>query len=425
VSGKKNKPKVIIIGGGFAGLNAALTLGNKAVEVTLFDKRNFHLFQPLLYQVATGGLSPADISSPLRAILAKQKNTVVLQDEVVDVDPQSKTIQTEKSSYSYDYLIVACGATHHYFGNDSWESIAPGLKTIEDATHIRSKILSAFEKAEISTDQELLKELLTFVIVGGGPTGIEMAGAIGELSQYVLKNDFKNISTAHAKILLIESLNELLPAYPPSLARHAQQSLEKLGIQVIKEARVTKIEPNRVQIKMGKNTRWIKTQTVIWAAGTKASDLAERLAQKTNSEQDKQGRLVVNSFCQLTNTREIFILGDLAHFKDSKQESLPGVAQVAIQQGKYVGKYILRPSRGKAQKVFHYKDKGNMAVIGRKAAVAMVGNIQFSGYFAWILWLFVHLMYLVGFQNKILVFIQWAYNYFTRNSSARIIANYR
>ena len=419
------EPHVIIIGGGFAGLNAARSFRNKAVRVTLFDKRNFHLFQPLLYQVATGGLSPADISSPLRAILSNEKNITVLQEEVIAIDPSSKAVKSIKASFSYDYLIVACGSQHFYFGHDEWESLAPGLKTIEDATHIRSKILSAFERAEIANDKDTISGLLTFVIVGGGPTGIEMAGAIGELSQHALKNDFKNISPSKAKIILIESMDQLLPSYPRSLADKAQESLERLGIQIMEGTRVSEVEPNRVQIKKGEEINWIKTQTIIWAAGTQACSLGKKISDTTKSELDKQGRLIVNQFCQLPDYEEMFIVGDLAHFRDSRENTLPGVAQVAIQQGKYVAHNILNKINGNTSKSFRYHDRGNMAVIGRKAAVAMVGKWQFSGYFAWVLWLFVHLMYIVGFQNKILVFIQWAYNYFTRNSSARIIANYR
>jgi NADH dehydrogenase len=419
------EPTVVIIGGGFGGLNAAQKLGNKSVKVILIDKRNFHLFQPLLYQVATGGLSPADISSPLRSILKKYQNIEIRKDTVVEVDPDTKKLITNSGDIVYDYLIIATGAHHYYFGHDQWESMAPGLKTIENATDIRSRVLDAFERAEVETDPEKIKELLTFVIVGAGPTGIEMAGAIGEMAINTLVDDFNNINTADAKIYLIEGLDRALPGYPPILSTKAGQALESLGIEIMTGTMVTDVEKRKIKISRDKEDSWINTQTVIWAAGTQASSLGKNIAEKTGLQTDKQGRLFVNSFCQIEKFPEVFIIGDLAHFDDSKLGVLPGVAQVAIQQGKYVAGTVMKQVKQKQIKPFHYSDRGNMAVIGRKAAVAQIGKIKISGFVAWLLWLFIHLMYLVGFQNKLLVIIQWAYNYFTRNSSARIIANYK
>lgn len=420
---KKNLPRVVIIGGGFAGLYTAQNLKHNALQVILIDKRNFHLFQPLLYQVATGGLSPADIASPLRAILRNHKNVHVIQQEVVNIDPLRKQVMTPTCTIAYDFLVVACGSSHHYFGNSHWQKFAPGLKTIEDATHIRSKILKAFELAEIEINPEKRKELITFVIVGGGPTGIEMAGAIGELVLHTLRKDFRNISTLEATIYLVEAADRILPFFPQHLSEKALSSLKKLHINVLTGARVLEIKENEVVIRIGTDNQTIRTSNIIWAAGVKGSSLGKIIANQTGLKIDNQDRVIVNEYCQLPGHPNFYVIGDLAHFKDSSGQPLPAVAPVAMQQGKYVAKTILKSLKHEKTKPFKYWDKGNLAVIGRTAAVAKLGKFQFSGYIAWLLWLFVHLMYLVEFENRLLVFVQWAFNYFTRNRSARLIAH--
>lgn len=420
---KKNSSRVVIIGGGFAGLYTAQNLKHDFLEVILIDKRNFHLFQPLLYQVATGGLSPADIASPLRAILKNQKNVQVIHQEVINIDPVKKQVITPNHTIQYDFLVVASGSTHHYFGNSQWQKFAPGLKTIEDATHIRSKILQAFELAEIETNPEKRKELMTFVIVGGGPTGIEMAGAIGEMVLHTLKNDFRHISTLESTIFLVEAGERILPSFTPRLSQKAQDALKKFHINILTNAQVQEIKKDEVVVRGGTEIQTIRTSNVIWAAGVRASSLGERIASQTGSEIDKQGRLFVNEYCQLPGHPNFYVIGDLAHFKDQSGKPLPAVAPVAMQQGKYVAKTILKTLNHEKIKPFKYWDKGSLAVIGRTAAVAKLGKFQFSGYIAWLLWLFVHLMYLVEFENRLLVFIQWAFNYFTRNRSARLIAH--
>jgi len=393
------------------------------VQVTLIDRRNFHLFQPLLYQVATGGLSPADIASPLRAILKHYREVQVIQAEVTDIDPSEKCIITSATKIKYDFLVVASGASHHYFGNPQWEKFAPGLKTIEDATRIRSRILQAFESAEIEQDPEKRRQLMTFVIIGAGPTGIEMAGALGEMVLHTLKDDFRSISTLDTVIYLVEVADRILPTFPEQLSRKASQSLEKLHIKVLTKSRVLDIKEHEVLISQGEKLISIPASNILWAAGAMASALGKTIAAKTGSDVDKQGRIIVNRFCQLANYPEIYIIGDLAHFNDKSGQTLTGIAPVAMQQGRYVAQVISRIIKNKRLKPFVYWDKGNMAVIGRKAAVAQIGKLHFSGYLAWLLWLFIHLMYLVEFERRLLVFIQWAFNYFTRNRSARLIAH--
>jgi NADH:ubiquinone reductase (H+-translocating) len=413
--------KILIIGGGFGGLYTAKSLRNVKADVTLIDKRNFHLFQPLLYQVATGGLSPADIAFPLRAIFRKQKNVRVVLGEVTDIDFSDKFVAINDQKIPYDYLVIATGAHHQYFGNDQWAKLAPGLKTIEDATNIRSKILLAFEKAESTTDANKRKSLLTFSVVGGGPAGVEMAGAIAELSRHALLNDFRNINPLDARILLIEGMDRILPPYPVSLSYYAQKKLQRLGVEVLTNTMVTNITDTGINLHTEKGDIKIDSNTVIWAAGVKASSVAELLIKGLSAETDKAGRINVNSYCCLNADENVFVIGDLANFQDENNILLPGVAPVAMQQGRYVAEVI--SSRIKGQKVnpFKYVDKGNLAVIGRKSAVVFRRKLRFSGFTAWLLWLFVHLMYLVGFENRVLVFIQWAFNYFTFNHSARLI----
>jgi NADH:ubiquinone reductase (H+-translocating) len=415
------RPHVVIIGGGFGGLNAAQTLGKAPVRVTLIDRRNFHLFQPLLYQVATGALSPANIASPLRALLKRQRNTEVLLDEVIGIDVPGRRVLLSGGEIHYDVLIVAAGARHHYFGHAVWEEPAPGLKTIEDALTIRTRVLSAFEIAEREPDAEKRQSWLTFVVVGGGPTGVELAGAIGELSRHTLRNEFRHIDPATARILLLEGMDRVLPPYPPKLSAKAAQALTRLGVTVRPNSVVTNIEPETVTIRSGDRTEHIGTRTVLWAAGVQASPLGRILAEATGAAVDRAGRVDVQPDLTLPGHPEIFVIGDLAQLRDQTGKPLPGVAPVAIQQGHYAAELVQERLRGRALPPFRYRDHGNMATIGRAAAVADLHGIHLSGLLAWLAWLFIHLLYLVEFQNRLLVLLQWAWNYFTRNRSARLI----
>ena len=417
-----DRKRVVIIGGGFAGLTAARKLRHAPVEVTLIDKRNFHLFQPLLYQVATGGLSPADIASPLRAILNGQQNVTVVQRTVTDIDLAKRLVIAGSEAVAFDYLLVATGAKHHYFGNDSWEGNAPGLKTLEDALNMRRCILSAFEQAEVETDTARQRALLTFVVVGGGPTGVELAGALGELAHHTLRNDFRAVDPAESKILLVEGTDRLLPTYTPSLSKRAVEALTKLGVSVRTNTLVENIHEGRVTL-LGRNgSEEVHAETILWAAGVKGSALGRCLAEATGADIDRQGRVLVQPDLSLAHHPDIFVLGDLAYFEQD-DDVLPGIAPVAMQQGAYVAKLIQKRLHGGPMKPFRYKDRGCMAVIGRAAAVAQVGWLRFHGLSAWLVWLFVHLINLVEYQNRVLVLIQWGWNYFTRNRSARIITN--
>jgi NADH:ubiquinone reductase (H+-translocating) len=419
---KKNSPHhVVIVGGGFGGLHAALSLGSTSVQVTLVDKRNFHLFQPLLYQVATGGLSPSDISSPLRSILNKHRNIKVLMGEVRDIDPHQQKIFLSKSEINYDTLIVATGVSHHYFGNEQWAPSAPGLKTVEDALEMRRRIFMAFEAAEKETDLEKRRAWLTFMIVGGGPTGVELAGAIAELAYSTLKKDFRNIDTAEAKIVLVEGLDRVLPPYAPELSAKAEASLVKLGVKVQTKALVTNIEDNVVTIRQGEQTEAVPARTILWAAGVKASPVGKMLADHTGAELDRVGRVIVESDLSLKGYPQIFVIGDLANFTKSDGQPLAGVAPVATQEGKYVAELIEKRLSGESLPAFEYFDAGSLSVIGRHAAVADFGAVKFSGFFAWLIWVFVHIYYLIEFDNKLVVFIQWIWSYFTRKRGARLI----
>jgi NADH dehydrogenase len=414
--------RVVIIGGGFGGLHAALRLKKAPVQVTLIDRRNFHLFQPLLYQVAAGGLSPANIASPLRALLKRQRNARVILGEVIDIDAAERKVILNDGELPYDSLIVATGARHHYFGKEGWEALAPGLKTIEDATEIRRRILLAFEAAERETDPAKVRAWLTFVIVGGGPTGVELAGAVGELAHHTLRNNFRNINPADAHILLLEAVDRILPPYPPKLSAKAAKALARLGATVWTNAKVTEIQPDAVAVDRNGQVEWIPARTVLWAAGVQASPLGRILAQKTGVELDRAGRVMVEQDLSVRGRPEVLVIGDLAHVRGPEGKPVPGVAPAAIQQGRYVAEVIQTRLAGKpAPRPFRYKDYGNLATIGRAAAVADLGWIQFSGYFAWLAWLFIHLIKLVQFENRVLVLLQWAWNYFTRNRSARLI----
>ncbi|MGE0682069.1 MAG: NAD(P)/FAD-dependent oxidoreductase [Candidatus Binatia bacterium] len=417
----KQELNIVILGGGFGGLYAAQTLRRAPVQVTLVDRRNFHLFQPLLYQVATGWLSPADIASPLRAVLKRQRNTQVLLAEAIDINVVNRQVVLTDGSLSYDILIVATGARPHYFGHEQWADAAPGLKTIEDATAIRRRILFAFEAAERASDPEQVRAWLTFVIVGGGPTGLELAGTLGELARDTLKHDFRHIDPAAARIFVVEGAERLLPSYPPQLSAKAAEFLTGLGVQVRAGAIVTDIQPASVTIRSGEHRKTIPTHTVLWAAGVQASPLGRILATATGAELDRAGRVIVEPDLSLPGHSEIFVLGDLAHCRNLQGQPLPGVAPVAMQQGQYVAQLLQRRLQGQSLPPFRYKDRGNMAIIGRAQAVADFGWVQFSGLFAWLAWLFVHLINLVEFENRLLVAIQWAWNYLTRNRSARLI----
>jgi NADH dehydrogenase len=412
---------VVIIGGGFAGLNVARALRRAAVEVVLLDRRNFHLFQPLLYQVATGGLSPANIAAPLRGILSRQRNATVLLAEACDFDVERRRVVLSDGALEYDTLVVATGASHHYFGHDDWAEIAPGLKTLEDATEIRRRLLLAFEAAEREPDAETRRAWLTFVVVGGGPTGVELAGAIGEIANDTLRHDFRSINPAEAEILLLEAMERILPAYPPELSTKAARSLGRLGVSVHTGTVVTAITPQRVTIRHNEAEESIPTRTVLWAAGVQASPLGAKLARATGAPADRSGRLVVEPDLTLPGHPEVFVIGDLAHCAGADGRPLPAVAPVAIQQGRYVGRLIERRLRGETLPPFRYHDRGSLATIGRAAAVADLGWIRLSGYVGWLAWLFVHLMNLVGYQNRLLVLLQWTWNYLTRNRAARLI----
>lgn len=424
---QSSRPRIIIIGGGFAGLYTAQNLVHADADITLIDRRNFHLFQPLLYQVATGGLSPANIAAPLRAILKEQKNTNVILGEVTAIDVGSKTIHLEDgSTHSYDYLVVATGSSHNYFGKDEWALHAPGLKTVEDATRIRTKVLSAFEQAELTTDPKQQSELLRFVVIGGGPTGVELAGALSEISRQTLRNNFRRIDPASAEILLIEAGSRILEQYPSELSEKAKISLEKLGVRVVLNTRVIDIKEDEISIKSAEPITQIRTHCVLWAAGVQASPLGAMISSQTGASTDRAGRVVVGPDLRIPGQNDTFIVGDLALVQQDGTQ-VPGVAPAAIQAGKYVADVIAHELSGSRAAIapFHYRDKGSMATIGRSMAVAHVGRFKFSGFFAWILWLVIHVLYLIEFTNRLLVIVQWGWNYITRNRSARLITEYQ
>ncbi len=412
---------VVIVGGGFGGLAAARALKRAPVEVTLTDKRNFHLFQPLLYQVATGALSPANISAPLRWILRRQKNATVVLGEVVDVDLGVHRVVLNHGVVPFDSLIVATGARHSYFGADEWERFAPGLKTIEDATEIRRRLLLAFEAAELENDPDRRAAWMTFVVVGAGPTGVELAGAVAELSHHTLKHDFRRIDPAAARVILLDAADRVLPPYPENLSARTAASLAALDVEVRTGARVTSVTADEVEIEIDGQREVIRTRTILWAAGVEASPLARRLARAAGVETDRAGRIAIGADLTLPGHPEVMILGDMAACTDAGGRLLPGVAPVAVQQGKYAATVIRRRLEGRSTPPFRYRDPGMMATIGRSSAVAVLRGRHFSGMFAWLMWLFVHLMQLVDFKNRLLVMVQWAWSYTTWNRSARLI----
>jgi len=410
----EERKKVLIVGGGFGGLNCAKRLARvKNADILLIDKRNHHLFQPLLYQVAMAGLSPADIATPIRSVFRRRPNVRVLMAEVRQVHPSEKTVSTDVGEFNFDHLVVACGAEHSYFGNEQWEDYAPGLKTLEQATEIRRRVLIAFEKAEAQPARQPLRQWLTFIVIGGGPTGVELAGALGEITRYTLSQDFRNIDPSAARVILVEAGPRVLAAFDESLSRRAMRDLENLGVQIWTNCRVSDVNTEGVKI----GEEWIQAKTVIWAAGVKPSSLNVQLGAPT----DKQGRVIVGHDCSLPDHPNIFVIGDQAHFKDEQGKPLPGLAPVALQQGRFVADQIARDYTGQARETFHYKDKGQMATIGRRKAVAQVGSLKFAGRFAWYLWLLIHIYFLIGFKNRVFVLWQWFYSYVTYKRGARLI----
>ena len=411
---ERQVPHVVIIGGGFAGLYAAKDLGNAPVRVTLVDRRNHHLFQPMLYQVATAGLNPADIASPIRSVLREQKNTEVLLAEATAVDVgERRVLFGDGASMDYDYLIVATGARHSYFGHDNWEPLAPGLKSLEDALEIRRRVLLAFELAERERDPVRRHAYLTFVVVGGGPTGVEMAGAVAEIRRYALRRDFRHIDPGEATVMLLEGGPRLLPSYPESLGGEAKRELRRLGVEVRTETMVTDIRPGSVSA-----AGWtIPTQTVVWAAGNTASPLLKSLG----APLDRAGRALVEPDCSIPGHPEVFVLGDAAAYEHQEGGTLPGICPVAIQMGHYTARIIQGDLAGRPRRAFRYWDKGQLAVIGRGQAVADIWKLRFGGLLAWLIWIFVHIFFLIGFRNRVLVLFQWAWSYLTYSRGARII----
>ena len=412
--------RVVVIGGGFGGLYAARALRHKNLSVTLVDRRNFHLFQPLLYQVATGALSPGEIAAPLRVLLRKQKNAQVLLAEAVDLDATTRSLFLDKGALPYDTLVVAAGARNFYFGKDSWETPAPGLKSLEDATRIRHKILYAFEAAERETDPERRRGWLTFVIVGAGPTGVELAGALAEIANDSLRNDFRSIHPEDSRILLLDASPRVLTTFPESLSAAAERQLVRLGVRVVPQVRVTEIDAEGVTFSTASGSERIETHTVLWAAGVKPSPWGEILVRRAGAELDRSGRVKVNADLSIPGHPEIFVIGDLA-YREQDGVPLPGIAPVAMQEGRYVASVIVARLENRPAKPFRYFDKGYLAVIGRNKGVGVIGGVKLHGWIAWFVWLFVHLMYLADALNRVLVFLRWGYQYLTFYRGARLI----
>jgi NADH dehydrogenase len=412
--------RVVILGGGFGGLYAAKALRYAAVDVTLVDRRNFHLFQPLLYQVATGSLSPGEIAAPLRALLRKQKNTRVLLGEAVYLDAEGRRLILADGAVPYDSLIVATGARNFYFGHDAWEETAPGLKSLEDAAVIRGRLLFAFEAAERESDPAARRAWLTFVIIGAGPTGVELSGALAEIARDTLRHDFRSIHPEESQILLLDASPRVLPTFPEKLSQAAERSLIRLGVRSRAGMRVTAIDSMGVDLEGPKGPERIECRTAVWAAGVAPTPFAEVLARAAGARLDKQGRVIVETGLTIAGRPEIFVVGDLAHFEQDGA-LLPGVSPVAMQQGRYAARAILARLRGHPVRPFRYRNKGNLAVIGRAAAVADFRWGKFSGPLAWLLWLFVHIMYLAQFRNRLIVFIRWGFQYLVFDRGARLI----
>lgn len=411
---KRVRPRIVIVGAGFGGLNAALALKRADADVVVVDRHNYHLFQPLLYQVATAGLSPNQIATPIRQILSRAKNTTVLLDKVIDIDLDSSELVTNGGRIGFDYLIVATGARHAYFGNDDWEKAAPGLKKIDEATDMRKRLLLAFERAEASGSAEGRRKLLTFAVVGGGPTGVEMAGAIAELARHAIAGDFRNIDPTSARVVLVEAGPRLLPSFPESLSTSAETQLRKLGVEVLTGDAVVQCGRNGLTLKSGKK---IEAATIVWGAGVMAS----RAAKWLKVPADRAGRVVVGPDLKLQGRDNIFVIGDTASVTDAAGRQVPGVAPAAKQMGKHAALAILAAIAGKAMPPFIYKDYGNLATIGRKSAVADFGRIRLTGFPAWLIWGLVHVGFLIGFRNRATVMLDWAWSYFTYGRGARLI----
>lgn len=408
-----SEPHVVVVGAGFGGLNAVRALEGVPVRVTVVDRSNHHLFQPLLYQVATAALSPADIASPVRSILRSQRNAAVLLAQATSVDRSARELVLSDGRLSFDYLVLATGARHAYFGHADWESNAPGLKTLEDALEIRRRILLAFERAEREPDGARRRALMTFLIVGGGPTGVELAGAIAEISRHVLRRDFRSIEPGEAKVQVLEAGPRILPSFPPALAEKAARSLSRLGVEVRTGCPVTAVEPGFLESggdRMG-------AATILWAAGVRASPLAASLGVGL----DTAGRLLVEPDLSIPGDPRIFAIGDVAAFLHQSGKPLPGVAPVAIQQGRHVARNVDSDLAGRPREAFRYRDKGNLAVIGRASAVASFGRLRISGFLAWLAWCFVHILFLIGFRNRAIVLFEWAWSYLTDQRGARLI----
>lgn len=413
----KQLPKIVIVGGGFGGLSVVKSLKKASAEILLIDKTNHHLFQPLLYQVATASLSPGNIAAPIRFIVKKQKNVRVLLGEVLAVFPEEKRLRLKDRDIFFDYLILAPGARHSYFGHDSWETFAPGLKTIQDALTIRERMLLSFEKAEMTNDPELQRKYLTFVVIGAGPTGVEMAGAIAEMARKTLREEFRCVNLDQTRVLLIDAVDRVLPVYPPSLSEKAKQSLLQLGVELKLNTRVTLINEKGVQA----GEEWIETPNLVWAAGNTVAPFLKTL----NVEQDRMGRVLVQPDLSLAQYPSIFVIGDAAQIKNSKGEILPGIAPVAIQQGKYLGKLLQKKldTSSPQNSPFVYKDRGMMATIGRAQAVAQIFAFRFSGWLAWFFWSFIHILFLIDYRNRISVMLEWIWYYITYHRTARLITH--
>ena len=419
----QSRPHVVIVGGGFGGLYAAKSLGNKPVRVTLVDRKNHHTFQPLLYQVATAGLSPGEIAVPIRGILSKYRNVEVLLGEVTNIDLKNKVLHLppnelagdpgERNEIPYDYLILATGASHNYFAHPEWAPLAPGLKTIEDATEIRRRVLLAFELAERSARLEQEQGPINFVIVGTGPTGVELAGTLVEIARRVLASDFRHINPARTRVILVEAGPRVLAAYPEDLSHSAERQLRKLGVEVITNAMVTSVSHDHVEI----GDERIPSAVTLWSAGVAASSLGRKLGVPT----DRAGRVIVDPDLTIPGYPNVFVIGDLASVKQKNDTLVPGVAPAAIQMGKFAAKAVLSDLNRKPRQQFEYWDKGSLATIGRAAAVANLGRIHLSGYLAWLSWLFVHVFFLIGFKNRVLVMLEWAWSYITFQRGARLI----
>jgi NADH dehydrogenase len=415
LKGSRSRPRAVIVGGGFGGLNAVKSLAKADLDIVLLDKTNHHLFQPLLYQTATAALSPGEIAEPIRAIFRKQKNVLVVMREVVAVDKEKQqVVLNNETTVEFDYLILAPGARHSYFGNDRWETHAPGLKTLTDALTIREKALLSFERAEVTQDPLEQRAYLTFVVVGAGPTGVEMAGAIAEVAHKTISQDFRNINPTATRVLLVEGLDRVLPTYSPGLSQQALKSLKQLGVEVSLNSRVSNVTADGVQV----GDEWIATPNIIWAAGNVASPLLKTLS----IDQDTAGRVMVEPDLSIPGYPGIFVIGDAAHFQ-GKSGPLPGVAPVAIQQGKHAAQMIRHSLAGKDRIPFRFRDRGTMATIGRAKAVAQVGKLGFSGLLAWLAWSLVHVVFLIGYRNKVLVMVHWISAYITYQRSARLITD--